>query len=336
MIVVMHPGVTEEEIDHVVEEIRHVGLDPHVLTGVERTVINIIGDDRLIRKDHLSLLPGVEEVIPILKPYKLASRDFKHENTVVDVAGVPIGGKHIPVIAGPCSVEGEEQVLQVAEQVKAAGAVLFRGGAYKPRTSPYAFQGLGVDGLKLLAKVREQTGLGVVTEVMESAEVEIVAEYADMLQVGARNMHNSKLLRSLARVKKPILLKRNFSATLNEFLMSAEYLLSGGNSQVVLCERGIRTFVEYSRNTLDLNIVPAVHQLSHLPIIVDPSHGTGRHDLVLPMSLAAVASGADGLMIEVHQNPAEALSDGEQSITPPAFQQLMLNVRALAAVVGRT
>jgi 3-deoxy-7-phosphoheptulonate synthase len=276
------------------------------------------------------MLPHVEDVIPILKPYKLASREFRQENTVVDVSGVRIGGGELVVIAGPCSVETEEQVLQTAIAVKAAGARLLRGGAYKPRTSPYAFQGLGVDGLRILAKVRETTGLGIVTEVMESAEVEMVAEYADMLQVGARNMHNTKLLRSLARIRKPILLKRNFSATLNEFLMSAEYILSGGNQQVVLCERGIRTFVEYTRNTLDLNVVPAVHLLSHLPILVDPSHGTGRHDLILPMSLAAVAAGADGLMIEVHPDPARALSDGEQSLTPERFRELMRRVQDLS------
>ncbi len=335
MIIVMEPHASEEDVARVLTQIKESGLQPHVSRGVERTIIGVIGDERLIRKERFALLPHVDDVIPILKPYKLASREFKSENTVVDVAGARIGGKAVAVIAGPCSVENEEQIFRTAERVKAAGAHLLRGGAYKPRTSPYAFQGLGVDGLKLLGKVREATGLGIVTEVMESAEAEIVAEYADMLQVGARNMHNSKLLRSLARINKPVLLKRNFSATLNEFLMSAEYLLSGGNNRVVLCERGIRTFVEYTRNTLDLNIVPVVHQLSHLPIIVDPSHGTGRHELVLPMSLASIAAGADGLIVEVHPDPAEALSDGEQSITPDEFDQLMARVHALASVVGR-
>jgi 3-deoxy-7-phosphoheptulonate synthase len=335
MIVVMQARATDQDIENVVGQIRDLGLQAHVSRGTERTIIGVIGDERLIRKERLALLPHVDDVIPILKPYKLASREFKQENTVVDVAGVRIGGKAVIIIAGPCSVENEEQIMATAELVKAAGAHLLRGGAYKPRTSPYAFQGLGPDGLKLLAKVREKTGLGIVTEVMESSEAEIVAEYADMVQVGARNMHNSKLLRSLARINKPVLLKRNFSATLNEFLMSAEYLLSGGNSRVVLCERGIRTFVDYSRNTLDLNIVPAVHQLSHLPIIVDPSHGTGRQDLVLPMSLAAIAAGADGLLVEVHPHPAEALSDGEQSITPEMFQTLVQQVRAVAQAVGR-
>jgi 3-deoxy-7-phosphoheptulonate synthase len=337
MIIVMEARASKSEIRTVLEKIKELGYTPHTIHGKTRKVIGAIGDERgKFVLQSLESLPGVERVVPILKPYKLASREFQQRDTVVDVRGVPIGGKKLAVIAGPCSVENEEQLVETALAVKSAGANLLRGGAYKPRTSPYAFQGLGVDGLKLLEKVSQQTGLGIVTEVMESAEVDIVAEYADMLQVGARNMHNSKLLRAIARVNKPVLLKRNFSATLNEFLMSAEYLLSGGNSRVVLCERGIRTFVDYSRNTLDLNIVPAVHLLSHLPIIVDPSHGTGRHDLVVAMSLAAVAAGADGLMVEVHPRPAEALSDGEQSLTPPVFQDLMVRLRPVAAAVGRS
>jgi 3-deoxy-7-phosphoheptulonate synthase len=326
---------TEEEIQSVVRRIKELGLTPLLSQGTEKTVIGVIGDDRIVRRENFALLPGVDEVIPILKPYKLASREFRPNDTVVDVAGSKIGGHELVVIAGPCSVENEEQLLETATRVRQAGATLLRGGAYKPRTSPYAFQGLGEDGLRLLALAREKTGLGIVTEVMESSEVEIVADYADMLQVGARNMHNTKLLRSLSKVNKPILLKRNFSATLNEFLMSAEYLLAGGNDRVVLCERGIRTFVEYTRNTLDLNIVPAIKKLSHLPIIVDPSHGTGRQDLVLPMSRAAIAAGADGLIVEVHPNPAEAFSDGEQSLTPDKFQELMKEVRGIAAAVGR-
>jgi 3-deoxy-7-phosphoheptulonate synthase len=336
MIIVMKQHATQQDIQHVVERIKELGLAAHLSKGIERTIIGVIGDERLIKKEQLSLLPHVENVIPILKPYKLASREFRREGSLVDVRGVAIGGKAVVVIAGPCSVEGEEQILQTALEVKGLGAHLLRGGAYKPRTSPYSFQGLGVDGLKMLAKVRESTGLGIVTEVMESSDVDVVAEYADMLQVGARNMQNTRLLRSVARLNKPVLLKRGFAATLNELLMSAEYILSGGNPRVVLCERGIRTFVDYSRNTLDLNVVPAVHELSHLPIIVDPSHGTGRHEFVLPMSLAAVAAGADGLMIEVHPNPVEALSDGEQSITPQAFQALMSQVHAVARAVGRT
>jgi 3-deoxy-7-phosphoheptulonate synthase len=335
MIIILRSHATEEEIQSVVGRIKELGLTPHLSQGTEKTVIGVIGDDRIVRRENFALLPGVDEVIPILKPYKLASREFRPNDTVVDVAGSKIGGKELVVIAGPCSVESEEQLLETAARVRQAGATLLRGGAYKPRTSPYAFQGLGEDGLRLLALAREKTGLGIVTEVMESSEVEIVADYADMLQVGARNMHNTKLLRSLSKVNKPILLKRNFSATLNEFLMSAEYLLAGGNDRVVLCERGIRTFVEYTRNTLDLNIVPAVKKLSHLPIIVDPSHGTGRQDLVLPMSRAAIAAGADGLIVEVHPNPAEAFSDGEQSLTPDKFQELMKDVRRIAAAVGR-
>ncbi len=336
MIIVMKPRATDADIDHVSLRIKELGLTPHVVRGTERTVIGVIGDERLIDRDQLATIAHVDDVIPILKPYKLASREFKGSDTVVTVAGVPIGGEEIVVIAGPCSVESEEQLLMTAEAVKAAGGRLLRGGAYKPRTSPYAFQGLGEKGLQLLAKAREKTGLGIVTEVMESSEVNVVAEYADLLQVGARNMQNTKLLLSLSKIGKPILLKRGLSATFNEFLMSAEYLLSGGNAQVILCERGIRTFVEYSRNTLDLNIVPAVKQLSHLPILVDPSHGTGRHDLVLPMSRAAIAAGADGLMIEVHPDPEAALSDGDQSITPDVFSILMAEVAKVARAMGRS
>jgi 3-deoxy-7-phosphoheptulonate synthase len=335
MIIVLNSHATEEQVQAVVARVRELGLTPHLSRGTEKTLIGVIGDERLVRHESFSLLPGVDDVIPILKPYKLASREFHPPDTVVEVAGTKIGGKRIAVIAGPCSVENEEQLLETAMRVREAGATLLRGGAYKPRTSPYAFQGLGEDGLRLLARARERTGLGIVTEVMESAEVDVVAEYADMLQVGARNMHNTKLLRSLSKIDKPILLKRNFSATLNEFLMSAEYLLSGGNDRVILCERGIRTFVDYTRNTLDLNIVPAVKKLSHLPIIVDPSHGTGRQDLVLPKSRAAVAAGADGLIIEVHPNPAVAMSDGEQSLTPGMFREVMDEIRAVARAVGR-
>ena len=336
MVIVMESHATESDVQHVVERVEALGLNAHTVVGVERTIIGVIGDERLIKKEQLSLLPHVEDVIPILKPYKLTSREFKPANSIINVAGVKVGGDNVVVIAGPCSVENEDQLMMTAESVKAAGATLLRGGAYKPRTSPYAFQGLGEDGLKLLAKAREKTGLGIVTEVMESGEVELVTEYADLVQVGARNMQNTKLLRSLSKVKKPVLLKRNFSATLMEFLMSAEYLLSGGNDQVILCERGIRTFVEYTRNTLDLNIVPAIKQLSHLPIIVDPSHGTGRHDLIIPMSRAAIGAGADGLIIEVHPKPAEAFSDGEQSLTLKAFQQLMMEVAGIAIAMGKT
>jgi 3-deoxy-7-phosphoheptulonate synthase len=336
MIIVLKSGATDANVREVLERIERVGLTPHLSKGIERTIIGVIGDERLIKKELFALLPYVESVIPILKPYKLASRELRPTDTVVSVAGVKVGGAAVVVMAGPCSVESEEQLMTTAMAVKSAGASLLRGGAYKPRTSPYAFQGLGENGLKLLVKARERTGLGIVTEVMESSEVAMVAEYADMLQVGARNMQNTKLLRALSKIKKPVLLKRNFSATLTDLLMSAEYLLAGGNDQVILCERGIRTFVEYTRNTLDLNIVPAVKGLSHLPIIVDPSHGTGRHDLVLPMSRAAIAAGADGLLVEVHPNPPEAFSDGDQSVTPEMFRRLMSEVRAVAAAIGRT
>ncbi|TAK61160.1 MAG: 3-deoxy-7-phosphoheptulonate synthase [Bacteroidetes bacterium] len=335
MIVVMKSGAKKSEIQSVLKKIKEIGLKPHVSAGIERTIIGIIGDERLFKKEQFSMLSGVENVIPVLKPYKLASRDFKKTTTVVNVNGVNIGGNNLVTIAGPCSVETKEQLLKTAHIVKKAGAQLLRGGAYKPRTSPYAFQGLGKDGLKILAAARKETGLGIVTEVMESQDAELVAEYADMIQVGARNMQNTKLLRTLGKIKKPILLKRNFSATLNEFLMSAEYLLSGGNENVVLCERGIRTFVEYTRNTFDLNVIPVVKQLSHLPIIADPSHATGRQDIVIPMSRAAIAAGADGLIIEVHTNPAEAFSDGDQSITPSMLEQLMSEVQAVAHAVGR-
>ncbi|HLF14538.1 MAG TPA: 3-deoxy-7-phosphoheptulonate synthase [Bacteroidota bacterium] len=335
MIIVIRASATEEQIGTVVRKIEEAGLTAHLSKGVERTIVGIIGDERNVRRESFLLLPGVENVIPVLKPYKLASREFRPADTIVNVRGVPIGGKQVVLIAGPCSVESEEQLVETASAVRKAGATLLRGGAYKPRTSPYAFQGLGEAGLKLLAAAREKTGLGIVTEVMESQDVPMVAEYADMLQVGARNMHNTNLLRALSRIRKPVLLKRHFSATLVEFLMSAEYILSGGNPDVVLCERGIRTFVDYSRNTLDLNVVPAVKSASHLPIIVDPSHGTGRHDLIIPMSRAAVAAGADGLIVEVHPRPAEAFSDGEQSLTPERFELLVREVSAVAAAVGR-
>jgi len=336
MIIVMAVNATDEDIKQVIAHVEEIGCQANLLRDSSRTIINVVGEERNLVREQFSLLPHVENVIPVLKPYKLASREFKQGDTKVEVKGAAFGGEKIIVIAGPCSVENEDQLLQTAQAVKTAGASLLRGGAFKPRTSPYTFQGLGKDGLKLLAKAREVTGLGIVTEVIDISELDTVLEYADLLQVGSRNMYNTKLLRELSKVKKPILLKRNFSATLNEFLMSAEYLLSGGNDQVILCERGIRSFVEYSRNTLDLNIIPAIKQVSHLPIIVDPSHGTGRSDLIIPMSRAAIAAGADGLMIEVHPNPSEAFSDGEQSLTPDAFRQLMKEVKAVAQAVGRS
>jgi 3-deoxy-7-phosphoheptulonate synthase len=332
----MASNATSEDIAHVKARVEELGCQASVMTDTQRTIINLVCDDRTINKDQFVLLPHVERVIPVCKPYKLASREFKPADTIVDVDGIAFGGTNVVVIAGPCSVETEDQLLQTAQVVKEAGAKLLRGGAFKPRTSPYTFQGLGKEGLKLLAKAREATGLKIVTEVIDTSELENVLEYTDVLQIGSRNMYNTKLLRAVSKVKKPVLLKRNFSATLNEFLMSAEYLLAGGNDQVILCERGIRSFVEYSRNTLDLNIVPALKAVSHLPIIVDPSHGTGRNDLILPMSRAAVAAGADGLLIEVHPHPEEAFSDGDQSLTPSAFRQLMKETKAVAQAIGRT
>jgi len=336
MIIVMAVNAIDDDIQRVVSHVEEMGFQTKIMRDSVPVIINVIGDEQGMQREQFSLLPKVENVIKILKPYKLASREFKKENTKVEVRGSVLGGSSIVIIAGPCSVENEGQLLLIAKAVKASGASLLRGGAFKPRTSPYSFQGLGKEGLKLLAKAREETGLGIVTEVIDTTELDTVMEYADLLQVGSRNMYNTKLLRELSKVKKPILLKRNFSATLNEFLMSAEYLLSGGNDQVILCERGIRSFVEYSRNTLDLNIIPAIKQVSHLPIIVDPSHGTGRSDLIIPMSRAAVAAGADGLLIEVHPYPPEAYSDGEQSLTPDAFQQLMKEVKAVAQAIGRS
>lgn len=332
----MKSTATADDIQYVVKKINELGLQAHLSTGVERTVIGVVGDERLINKDQLSLLPRVDNVIPILKPYKLVNRDFHPADSIINVDGVPVGGKAVVVMAGPCTVENEDQLLQSAEIVKNAGVKILRGGAYKPRTSPYTFQGMGEEGLKILAKAKQQTGLKIVTEVMDAAEADLVAEYSDILQVGARNMQNTKLLRALSKIKKPILLKRGFAATLTEFLMSAEYLLSGGNDQVILCERGIRTFVEYTRNTLDLNIIPAIKLLSHLPIIVDPSHGTGRYDFIIPMSRAAIAAGADGLIVEMHPNPEEAISDGEQSLRPEKLKQLMTECSLIAKAVGRT
>jgi 3-deoxy-7-phosphoheptulonate synthase len=316
------------------EKLKEKGLTPHVSRGTERTIVGAIGDERVLQTVPLEAFPGVEQVMQVLQPFKLVSRDFRPEPTVVDVAGVKSGGGHFAVIAGPCSVDNWELLSSAAAGVTAAGAHLLRGGAFKPRTSPYVFQGLGEEGLKLLARARQETGLPVVTEVMNVNQVELVASYADMLQIGARNMQNFDLLRAVGEVRKPVLLKRGMSATIKEWLMSAEYILAGGNYQVVLCERGIRTFETYTRNTLDLSAVPAVKELSHLPVVVDPSHGTGRRSLVQSMALAAVAAGADGLAIEVHPKPEEALSDGDQSLLPEEFTELMKSLKPLVALMG--
>jgi len=334
MIIVLRKDATEEQLQHLLEKLKAKGLTPHISRGTERTIVGAIGDERVLQTVPLEAVPGVEQVMQVLQPFKLVSRDFRPEPTVVDVAGVKIGGGHFAVIAGPCSVENWELLSSAAAGVTAAGAHLLRGGAFKPRTSPYVFQGLGEEGLKLLARARQETGLPVVTEVMNVNQVELVASYADMLQIGARNMQNFDLLRAVGEVRKPVLLKRGMSATIKEWLMSAEYILAGGNYQVVLCERGIRTFETYTRNTLDLSAVPAVKELSHLPVVVDPSHGTGRRSLVQSMALAAVAAGADGLAIEVHPKPEEALSDGDQSLLPEEFTELMKSLKPLVALMG--
>lgn len=325
----MESNSTHEQVENVLATVKKLGFRPHISYGEEKTIIGVIGDERQISDTIFKSLPGVENVIPILKPYKLVSREFKKESTIVKVDNVLIGNGHRVVIAGPCSVENEEQIVQSAMIAKKYGANLLRGGAYKPRTSPYTFQGLGIEGLKLLQKAKEETGLPIVTEVMEVAEVEIVAEYADVLQIGTRNMQNYRLLKAVGQINKPVLLKRGMSATLQEFLMSAEYILSEGNYNVILCERGIRTFVEYTRNTLDLNIIPAVKKLSHLPIIVDPSHGTGRKDFVVPLSLAAIAAGADGIIVEMHPDPNKSISDADQTISPVQFEDLMNKIKSL-------
>jgi 3-deoxy-7-phosphoheptulonate synthase len=336
MLIVMDAAATEEDVRRVVEAVEQRGLQAHAIPGAQRTAIGITGNRGTVESAAFENLPGVSEVIPVTAPYKLVSREAKREDTVVSVGGIEVGGNRVVVIAGPCAVESEKQALDVGREVRAAGATLYRGGAFKPRTSPYSFQGLGEPGLRILKKVREETGLPIVTEVIDTETAELVAEYADCLQIGARNMQNFALLKKVGRIRKPVLLKRGMSATIEEFLLSAEYLLSEGNYEVILCERGVRTFANHTRNTLDLSAIPYVKRISHLPILVDPSHGTGKRLKVLPMSRAAVAVGSDGLLIEVHDHPEAALSDGPQALMPDMFAQLMKEVRLLAPVVGRT
>ncbi len=337
MIVVMEPGCTQEQIDHVVGIVREMGLKEHVIRGTERTVVAVIGDERFKDRGVLEQAPMVDRVIPILAPYKMASREVKPEPSSIPISPTAkIGGTKIAVIAGPCSVESRQQILDLACQLKEAGAVALRGGAFKPRTSPYQFQGMGEKGLELLAEARARTGLAVVTEVMSSDQVLLVAKYADVLQIGTRNMHNFNLLEAVGHTNKPVLLKRGWSSTLDEFLLAAEYVIKEGNQNVILCERGIRTHETYVRNTLALGVVPAIKRQSHLPIIVDPSHGTGHAYMVPSMARAAVAAGADGLMIEVHNDPEHALTDGAQSITPKMFADLMRDLARVAAAVDRT
>lgn len=336
MVIVMKMGATEEQVNSVVKRIEELGFNPHLSEGKEHTIIGVIGDERPVDQGLFELLDGVERIVPILKPFKLASLDFKKEGTIVPINGVAIGGERVVVMAGPCAVESEDLLMETAWAVKASGATILRGGAFKPRTSPYSFQGLGEKGLKLLALAREKTGLAVVTEVMAPEQVPLVAEYADILQIGARNMQNYALLHAVGEAKKPVLLKRGMMSTLEELLMSAEYILSHDNYRVILCERGIRTFERYTRNTLDINAVPVLKGLTHLPVIVDPSHGTGKWELVGPVSRAAVAAGADGLIVEVHSRPEQALSDGSQSLRPDKFARLMVETRRVASAVGRT
>jgi 3-deoxy-7-phosphoheptulonate synthase len=337
MLVVMKAQATPEQIQAVCDYIAQLGFRAHPLPGAQRTAIGITGNKGEVERGNLEELSGVAEVIRVSKAYKLASRDVKEEDTVINFPGTDasIGGRNLAIVAGPCSIETPEQAFAIAEQVAAAGAQFFRGGAFKPRTSPYAFQGLGLEGLRIMAEIRDRFGLRIVTEAIDSESLAMAAEWADVIQIGARNMQNFSLLKSAGRLRKPVLLKRGLSATLDEFLMSAEYVMSEGNYQVILCERGVRTFTDHSRNTLDLSIVPAVQRLSHLPILVDPSHGTGRRDSVLPMARAAVATGADGLMIEVHHQPEKALSDGPQSIYPAQFVTMMDEIEQIAPVVAR-
>jgi 3-deoxy-7-phosphoheptulonate synthase len=337
MLVVMKAQATPEEIQAVCDHIVQLGFRPHPLPGAQRTAIGITGNQGEANRGNLESLSGVAEVIRVSKAYKLASRDVKEEDTVVRFAGsnAAIGGRNLAVIAGPCSIETRDQAFAIAEQVAASGAQFFRGGAYKPRTSPYAFQGLGLEALKIMAEIRDKFGLRIVTEALDNETLDLVAEWADVIQIGARNMQNFSLLKKAGRLRKPVLIKRGMSATLEEFLMAAEYVMSEGNYEVILCERGVRTFTDHTRNTLDLSIVPALHHVSHLPILVDPSHGTGRRDSVLPMARAAIAAGADGVMVEVHNHPESALSDGPQSLYPAQFATMMTELEKIAPVVGR-
>jgi 3-deoxy-7-phosphoheptulonate synthase len=335
MIIVTRRDVTAEQLEDVTAWVEEQGYTVHLSQGEERTIIGIIGNGRPLNRQQIERMAGVERTVPILHPFKLAGREVHQQDTVVKVNGVSIGGEQVVVMAGPCAVESRDQLLETARAVKAAGAHILRGGAFKPRTSPYSFQGLGEEGLRLLAEARDETGLPVVTEVMEPQLVDLVVAYADILQVGARNMQNYALLHAVGEARRPVLLKRGMMSTVEELLMAAEYILSHGNERVILCERGIRTFEPYTRNTLDISAIPLLKQLSHLPVIADPSHGTGKWELVEPVSRAAVAAGADGLMIEVHPQPEAALSDGAQSLKPARFTRLMDHLRPIAQAVGR-
>ncbi len=336
MIIVLKPHSAPDVVAHVLERIEELGLTPHLSQGVARTVVGVIGDESKLQAEPLEAIPGVEKVVPILKPFKLASREFHPEDSIFDVKGVKIGGGHLAMIAGPCAIEGEELLYETAVKVRNAGANILRGGAFKPRTSPYSFQGLGEEGLRILRRVGDSLNMPVVTEVMDPRQVDLVAKYADMFQIGARNMQNFDLLKEVGKVKLPVLIKRGMSATVKDLLMSAEYILAQGNREVILCERGIRTFEDSTRNTLDLSMVPNAKCLSHLPIVVDPSHATGRPELIPAMAKASVASGADGVHIEVHTCPEKALSDGPQALLPDQYARLMAELRRLAELLGKS
>lgn len=336
MIIVLKPDATESQVDHILDRLLELGLKSHISKGQERTIIGVIGDDRILQNQPLTAFPGVESVTPILAPWKLVSREFKKDSTVIDINGIKVGGQQLTIMAGPCAVEKLDLTVGIAHDVKAAGASILRGGAYKPRTSPYSFQGVGREGLDYLVEAKKQTGLPVVSEILDTRDIELFLEKADIIQIGARNMQNFELLKEVGAYDKPVLLKRGLSATVKEFLLSAEYIMSRGNRNVILCERGIRTFETQYRNTLDLSAVPSLKELSHLPVIVDPSHATGKWNLVAPMSRAAIACGADGLLIEVHSNPECALCDGEESIKPAKFKELMHEIKKIGEAVGRT
>ncbi len=335
MIIVMSPNATKRNIDNVIKKLERLNLRTHLSEGEDRTIVGVIGDKKIIANLEMEMMAGVEKTVRITEKYKLVSRDFHPLNTIVDVGGVKIGGDEIVIMAGPCAVENFEQLRETAQAVKNCGAKILRGGAFKPRTSPYDFQGLGEEGLKILREVADEFDLKVVTEVVDRGDIELVENYSDILQVGARNMQNFQMLKALGESKKPIMLKRGLSATISEWLNAAEYIMNGGNENVIFCERGIRTYETFTRNTLDLSAVAAIKELSHLPIVVDPSHGTGRRAMVAPMSRAAIAAGADALMIEVHPHPEIALSDGNQSLTPEDFKNLMENLSDIAKAVGR-
>ncbi len=336
MIIVLRPEATEAQVNHIIDKVRALGLTPHLSKGSSRTIIGVIGPEDVLRVTPLEIFPGVENVIPVLSPFKLVSREFKKEDSVIDLGkGVKIGGKEVVVMAGPCSIENIDSLFEIAREVKKAGATVLRGGAFKPRTSPYSFQGLGKAGLQMLSEVGNELGLVTISEVMDPRDVSLVADYADILQIGCRNMQNFNLLKEVGATKKPVLLKRGMASTVKDMLMSAEYILSAGNFSVILCERGIRTFEDSTRNTLDISAVPVVKQLSHLPIIIDPSHAAGKWGLVPALAKAGVASGADGLIIEVHNHPEEAVSDGAQSLIPDNFSSLMNELKSIASAVGR-